>query len=1016
MSTDVFLILVAFLLAISPIFLMKKMTAALEHLMQWLSSFTKQDFRSYCSLEVPIDEVTIARKDGGLVTFIKLRGTISVVGVEEFEKICLRLDNMFSAQMRDSGHDIQIVFHQDVEDSGKLIEDAYAPVRETCRRIGLEIEDLLDSDVEALSRIVANESCLAVLSTHPVRLAAEAVKDDIHATQDHIKEHELPKLAVSQNPARMLKSLMTAHEGFVAAIKSIFDESGILSSIMPVHEALAFVRREIDPDTHPDWRPSLPGDRIPADLRRGIQSDDWSDLFYPPLFSQLAKKDAEVIGGADEVIKIGEVYYGTVGMDIPPQKPEAFSVLLARLRKAQIPFRISFRIYSNGIDMVKFNKTMVGFLSMFPKSHNARIKGAMDFLETLTKDANDPTMGVGFALTTWARDQKKLARNLQNASRILQGWGSCDVSSSSGDAMDMFTSALPGLSTSCASRVMMFPASELSGMMPIERPSSVWEKGAVMLASIDGKLMPFQPGSKEQTTWVSLIFAPPGKGKSVLLNSLELACCIAPGLMRLPLMTVIDIGESVSGLISLLQSALPDHRKHEAGYFKLQMKPEYSVNILDTQLGFRYPTPNERDFAVAFLSMLATPAGRQRPYDSTYEMLGLVVDELYRRFSDTEAPKRYEAGMDDLVDSAIADCNIILDGESSWWEVVDMLFERGRVSEAARAQRFAVPIISDVPAILNSPQVFDIYGKIEVGETKELLPEIVSRMVSSALREYKIFGSPTQWDLSNCRVAGFDLNDVRGKGESGKKQTALMYAFAQNVASKNYYINDEMLRDIPDKAPEMYRIYHQARVDDVAEEIKTISYDEFHNTGGLEGVRRIVGVNIREGRKWNIQVLLASQLLDDFDSDMVENATSIYILGAENNVTLDKCRSTFGLTDSMMHALERHVVSRGTFLSVQLTTSGKSVHALRNILSPVKYWAFTTTAEEKQVRRKLYERIPPAAARRLLADRFPPGAGGFKAYFETRRMAMRGDGADEDENIVQVIVNELCAEWEKRQE
>lgn len=1010
MTKDMFMILVAVAVAMSPIFLMKHMIAAFERILMWLSSFLKQDFRSYCSLEVPVDEVTLARPDGGLVTYMKLRGSISIIGREEFVKIADKIDSLFAAQMKDTGHDIQIVFRQDDEDSGKLIEDAYSPARATCARIGLSIEDLLDSDVETMSKFVANEACWIIANTQVTRLSPAVLKDAAKSVSDYVKEKNLPSVGIAQNPSVILQPLMTAHEGFVQAIRNTFEDAGIMLDVLDVHSAIAAVRREVDANMHPSWKPSLPGDRIPANIRKTIEVDDWSDMFYPPLWSQINRNDVQVINGVDEMVKIGDMFYSTVSMDIPPQSTEHFSVLHARLKKAEIPFRISWRIYSNGLDMVKFNKTLVGFLSMFPKSYNARIKGAMEYLDIQSKDHNNPTMGVSIAMTTWARDEKQLARNVQTVTRTLQGWGASDVSAKSGDAMDAFCATLPGYSTSVASKVMLFPTTELSDMLPIERPASAWDTGAVMLTSLDGKLMPYQPGSSIQSTWVSLIFAPPGKGKSALLNTLELACCTAPGLSRLPLMTVIDVGESVSGLISLLQSGLPSNRKHEAGYFKLQMKPEYSVNVMDTQLGFRFPLPNERDFIVAFLSMLATPASRQRPYDSTYEMLGLVVDELYRRYSDNESPKRYERGMDIHVDEIIDRANIHTDSSTSWWEIVDALFSKGFVVEAARAQSFAVPLVSDASSVLNSPQVMDIYGKVKVGETQELLPEIVSRMISSALREYRIFGSPTQWDLSNCRVVGIDLNDVRGSGESGKKQTALMYAFAQNVATRNYYLNSEMLREIPRLCPEMYREFHKQRIDDVAEEVKTVSYDEFHNTGGLEGIRRIVGINIREGRKWNIQVFLASQLIDDFDSDMVENATSVYILAAENSITLEKCRRTFGLTNSMLTALEKHVTRRGTFLAIYNTDRGRSVHVLKNTLSPVKYWAFTTTAEDKQVRRKLYELMPPSDARALLAKRFGTN---FKGYVEKLRAGMNVEASDDEssENIIESVARELYEEW-----
>ena len=39
-------------------------------------------------------------------------------------------------------------------------------------------------------------------------------------------------------------------------------------------------------------------------------------------------------------------------------------------------------------------------------------------------------------------------------------------------------------------------------------------------------------------------------------------------------------------------------------------------------------------------------------------------------------------------------------------------------------------------------------------------------------------------------------------------------------------------------------------------------------------------IDMREGRKWNVQIALISQSLDDFDKIMIEFATSIFIMDA----------------------------------------------------------------------------------------------------------------------------------------
>ena len=54
-----------------------------------------------------------------------------------------------------------------------------------------------------------------------------------------------------------------------------------------------------------------------------------------------------------------------------------------------------------------------------------------------------------------------------------------------------------------------------------------------------------------------LIHGIPGRGKSVLMNSLTLAHVLQGGQARLPLAATIDIGPSSAGLISLIREALP---------------------------------------------------------------------------------------------------------------------------------------------------------------------------------------------------------------------------------------------------------------------------------------------------------------------------------------------------------------------------------------------------------------------------------------------------------------------------
>ena len=155
---------------------------------------------------------------------------------------------------------------------------------------------------------------------------------------------------------------------------------------------------------------------------------------------------------------------------------------------------------------------------------------------------------------------------------------------------------------------------------------------------------------------------------------------------------MIDIGPSSSGLISLLKEALPEDQKHYVAYHRLRMTKEYAINPFDTQLGARFPSPQERTFLVNFISLLATPVGSDVPYDGIIDMAGMLVDEAYKAASEAGNPSSYTEGVEDIVDALLADIGFVVDSHTTWWEVTDALFSAGFIHAATLAQRNAMPL------------------------------------------------------------------------------------------------------------------------------------------------------------------------------------------------------------------------------------------------------------------------------------------------------------------------------------
>src|SRR5690606_21344625 len=93
----------------------------------------------------------------------------------------------------------------------------------------------------------------------------------------------------------------------------------------------------------------------------------------------------------------------------------------------------------------------------------------------------------------------------------------------------------------------------------------------------------------------------------------NLALCLAPGITRLPRIGIIDIGPSSAGLISLLESALPEDQKHLVHYSRLRMTKDYCINVFDTQLGCRFPSAEEKGFLENYISLLVSDPGTELP-------------------------------------------------------------------------------------------------------------------------------------------------------------------------------------------------------------------------------------------------------------------------------------------------------------------------------------------------------------------------------------------------------------------
>ncbi|PJD90574.1 MAG: type IV secretion protein IcmB [Legionella sp.] len=971
----------------------------------WLSTSLKQTTASYCELETADSPTVLVNHDGSLISVIRIEGLTSLAGVEEFERLVEGLSNSFQGAMGRPGHALQVYFSHDKQNIQKNIEDIYRPARETASRLKFDLDDLFKERVAHISKYCSEERLYFVLITRPFNLPGEQLKVAFKKKMKTIREEKVPPFRNSQAIFAAIPEIRDTHSAYVRSILNDLDQYHLLARQLNVHEAIHAIRMTADPDfTAYDWKATLPGDTMSGVSEINNFEGDPSDLLWPPLSKQVLPRDATILDR--RTVLVGDKLYSSVYIDLFPKDVRPFTQLFNRIVPTHVPWRISFLIESEALNTIGLKGTLSSVLS-FSSPQNRLISDSVNLLKYINLNTDESIVRLRVVATTWANQNEEdlLRRRASELVKALQGWGSTDVSEMCGDPFAGFVASMLATTTNSPAVPTIAPLSAVISMLPITRPASPWEVGALLLRSPDGKLWPFQPGSSQQTTWIDLVYARPGSGKSVLSSAQNLALCLSGGLSRLPRIAIIDIGPSSSGLISLLKEALPPENRHLVAYHRLRMTPEYSINPFDTQLGCRYPTASERSFLVNFLTLLTTPLGASKPYDAMPDLVGMVVDELYKSMADDAKPAPYSAGVEEFIDSILEEIGFVRDSKSTWWEVTDALYSAGFVHEALLAQRYAMPLLADAASICRTPSIEDLYEKV-TAPTGESLINSFSRMVSGAIREYPILSRVTAFDIGDARVVSLDLDEVaKSGGESADRQTSVMYMLARYILARHYYLTEESMTNVP----EQYRPYHKQRVTEIREDPKRIVYDEFHRTSKSSAVREQVIVDMREGRKWNVQISLLSQSLDDFDSVMIDFATSIFIMDAGPAQTMEKTCEIFGLSDTARTALRTQVHGPrhggATFLAQFSTKSGINIQLLTLTLGPIELWAFSTTAEDASVRNQLYRHIGPAEARRFLASLFPNGT--VTKEISERLNQMKASGGLIEEEIKLSVVESL---------
>lgn len=1011
-----------------------------EGFAKFLGEISQESLKDQIRLESMEDDRILTFKDGTVMSMIALDGALQTPGLDDLEEMVSRLRITMAAYFSRPGHLFELTFTRDAGSARRHLERIVNRTSRSARVLGLDLEDVFQERINNLPRFLTSETCLICIYTRPSILTPEEVREESNLVSRRVSG--IPAMIDAQTPGKSMDAVISRHQSVVQAIASTFQSIGQVARILTVRESLQEIRAGLYPDTAAhkgEWLPNLPswsrdkgdlmhpGDRAMSmmpERQTEIEMLDHSNLGVPTFDRQLATDDAFIENS--RTVRFGATEFSAFDMTLAPEILPDFNALVADIaaKNRHAPWRASMRIESGGVQSQALKMMFLSVLTWSTQSHNQRLREAIITNQQID-GRDDAIVRFRMSFCTWAPigQQQDLRSNYQTLTGAVKRWGNSGIDGVSGDPLATMLSTAPGVTTASTAPVAAAPMRDALAMMPWGRQASPWQNGALLLRTPSGKPWPYEPGSSKQTTWVSLLVGTPGSGKSVFMNALNFASVLTPQLgagdtARLPRISIIDIGYSSSGLISLIQEALPADRRHEVVFRRLRMDRSNSINVFDTQLGMRRPLSGERTFLTNFLNLICG-SGDQPPSSSMSGLIGATIDQVYDDKNDHNAPNTYTTDDEPDVDRALARIGFEAHENTIWWEVTDALMEAGMIYEAEIAQRHAVPTISDLVSSSQSDQIVSLYGETRNPETNEPLIASFQRMISEIVRDYPILADFTRFSLGSSRVISLDLEDVTAKGTGAQalKRTSIMYMLARQVMTRSFFLDESEIHAFYQSGhlPDIYLDHHVQAARENMKTPKIICMDEFHRTGKIDAIVQQVIQDAREGRKYNVDIRIASQFIEDFPTSMVEVATSLIVCNAGSENSIDYINQMYHLSENDKRIIRYNLrgpsaMGAPIWMLMKLKGEGEIRQELNLTLGPAEIWAFSTTTEDVALRRILYESVGPRIARKLLSRRFPSGSAKSEIEARIARQEERGERLDDDQrdDLISDFANELA--------
>lgn len=891
---------------------------------------------SYCDIVNVYSTDTLVYDDGSMGTIIEFKGFTTSTDNDLMLNFYAQLNLVLSELFLKKGYTMLVRFsrnNQDYESVYNITEKK----KRTSRRLGFDLDDLLDEQADQYLGYVFKESVYVTLITSPQTL--EKLDRDLEVQEQHFANE--PEDGIKLFRGR--SAVYGRHQAYVQKVMSVFNGASfpVEAKILNTVEMLRVIKEQITRTEQDNWIPHLLDHQYQAvnmpnfgaSIKEPLTSteNDISHFTAPSIASQLLGEgfmDTNLPSLPPSAIKIGNYLQIAMEMRSPPKTILPFTEMFAELNRIEaldeygepdfIPYSIQFCIRSGEKQAMK---EMLGSFLGFANSTNKYVHSVVKELND--RASNEPIVGMSFTVTTWAkdvRDENGVARGAEalkeryaRLSSVVQSWGGVDIKNIFSDRIKAWRGGISGLSNNFTQE---FGSTILMGALsqcPFNRPLSPFgNNGSVMFRSADGKLLPFELFSPLTNDHQIIVTGMPGSGKSVFLSRLLLEIVCNPKNVDYPKVLYIDVGNSVKGTFDTLKNALPPEQQSRVTQKILRNKKESAINIFDFKMGLKRPLGSESEMAVNFLITLMQDDTGHLTDGISYAIKKIYEDtiEFYTAEWNTHNYKQFSVAHNEELNELLLETELfpqiptvikMVDGvekrviDGSRPEVQNLKYigiseEAHRLAKVEHsptrkakldrisvlAWRYAMPTMAEFATIAQNEKYTQLYNRGT--DTNDKLIDVVRNKLTDIQTSFPCFCHTTSFDVASADFVLVEMNEIVTAYKNAGAILGNFYSLVFSLASRYFKIDPEELSNSVRSTFKEYVIKENETIQALK---KVIFMDEVANATATE-----VGlINLERGgleyRKHGISTVLASQKPTHFVRKRL-NGTEVNLLASAN--------------------------------------------------------------------------------------------------------------------------------------